>query len=341
MTRRQPTERNQRADQMLFADLLPRARLHPAVLAWTETRAARGAWCIALSGGADSVALLLALTSLRPERRKQMVALHFNHRLRGRASDADERFCRQLCRKLEIACVIGHWADPPRGATEAASRAARHEFFSAQLQRHHGRALWLAHQRDDIAESQLMRLARGSGTAGLAAPRPVQSMADQTVHLRPLLTVAKSELAAVLRKYGQDWREDASNASDAHFRNRVRRQVVPAWRKAAGRDAEAGAALSRELLEEDDAALEAWVDRLHAVRRKALDVEACRGLPKAVVRRLLHRWMLAVRPQTDLSRQGFSLLLAAVQRGADTRFSLGNGLAILRGGNLTFRGNRL
>lgn len=316
---------------------LTSAGLHPAVRAWLAKAKPRGPWAVALSGGADSVALLLAVWFAWPERRDRLVALHFNHRLRGPAADADERFCRELCRGLGVTFVAGRWRGARRGASEGAARTARHEFFARTLQRRRGRVLWLAHQQDDIAESILMRLARGSGTGGLAAPRPVQAMADGRVHLRPLLGLKKAHLVRALRAAGVKWREDASNQSDDHFRNRVRRSVLPAWCRASGRDAVAGAALARDLLDEDDQALEAWVDRAAVLERGVLDVAGCRDLPRAVVRRALRRWLLAVGPRTDLSRQGFALLLAAVERGTATRFSLGDGFAVLRQGRLRFR----
>jgi len=354
--------------------LLPIVRLHPAVLAWAGQRRKAEVWGVAFSGGADSLALLLLLRAHFPQRK--LVAWHFNHRLRGRAADADERFCRSACTALGVSLRVGRWNRVGRAlrptvgrkarptVSEAESRFARHGFFAKEMKRLHTKALWLAHQQDDIAETMLMRLARGSGTGGLAAPRPVQMMGDGRVHLRPLLPMKKSQLVAALKQAGVRWREDASNAGSDHFRNRVRAQVLPAWIKAAGRDALAGAALSRELLEEDDVALELWADailrpdRAGAVgaqsccvpvsgrsktaplrRRRTLDVAALAGLPRAVTRRILHRWLLAVRPETDLSRQGFNQLLAAVERGRDTRFSLGaNGFAVVRRGQLKFRG---
>ncbi len=215
---------------------------------------------------------------------------------------------------------------------------ARHNFFAKEMKQLGGRVLWLAHQQDDIAETMLMRLARGSGTAGLAAPRPVQATNDGRLHLRPMLSLKKAEIVAALNKAGAVWREDASNEGQDFFRNRIRRAVLPAWQKAAQRDALAGAALARELLEEDDTALEAWLDQLAPLKRGVLDLQALADAPRAVVRRALYRWMLAVRPETDLSRQGFELLLAAVRRGTATRFSLGrSGFAVIRQGKLTFR----
>lgn len=322
-----------------IGEKLPLAALHPAVVGWAQRRPARETWAVALSGGVDSVALLLLLRAHFPRRR--LVALHFNHRLRGRAADADARFCQRLCRQLDVTCRTGVWrraGRPPR-ASEAAARAARLDFFAAAMKRRGLRTLWLGHQQDDIAESMLMRLTRGSGTAGLAAPRPLQPQSGGRTFVRPLLTVKKSALIAVLRDGRVGWREDATNRTGDFLRNRMRREAVPAWVRAAGdRDAQAGAALSRELLEEDDAALEAWVDSLRALDGGGrLDLRKISGLPRAVVRRALRRWLVAVRPDTDLSRLGFAQLLGHVESGRLFRFSLGaNGFAVIRAGKLQF-----
>jgi len=325
---------------------IPRGCLHPAVTAWADADAAapgRRAWGVAFSGGADSLALLLLLWAHWPARRGRLVALHFNHRLRGRAADADARFCEAVCASLGVACVSGNWKQAHRGAGEAGARAARFAFFHAALARRRATALWLGHQQDDIAETVLMRLARGSGTAGLCAPRPVQAMPAGRVHLRPLLTLKKQALADALEAAGAVWREDASNGTGAFLRNRIRRDVLPAWLAATGaRDALAGAALSRGLLEEDDAALEAWLDALAPLKPGGrLDVKALAGRPRAIVRRALHRWLALQADTGDLSRQGFELLLAAVEAGRATRFSLGRGgFATIGKGALFFEKNR-
>ena len=330
-----------------LAAQLSHTKLHPAAMlrALAEHRRAqrRGGrssrWAVAFSGGADSLALLLIFWAEGPGRwGRDFVVLHYNHRLRGRASAADARFCQGLCRSLGLRCVVGTWRKAHKGAGEAEARTARHAFFAREMKQRGCRLLWLAHQQDDIAESMLMRLARGSGTAGLAAPRPVQATGDGRLHLRPMLTLKKAQIVAALGKAGAEWREDASNAGQNFFRNRVRLRVVPAWHKAAARDAIGGAALARALLEEDDTALEAWLDRLAPLKRGMLDLHVLADAPRAVARRALHRWFLAVRPQTDLSRQGFELLLEAVIRGTATRFSLGrSGFAVIRNGKLAFR----
>lgn len=320
-----------------LAVALPRQRLHPAVLRWAEGSPPKERWAVALSGGADSVVLLLLLWAHWPERRLRLVALHFDHRLRGRASSADARFCAALCRALGVEMITEKWerrerpgnaATPP---SEAEARAARHAFFGSALRRRRATALFTGHHRDDVAETLLMRLARGSGAAGLAAPRPVHAQAALgRTHLRPLLTLDKAALVDALRAAGGRWREDATNASSTYLRNRVRSELLPAWRAAAaepGRDALAGLSLTRDLLEEDDLALEVWADRSTRIdARGDLALAPLRDLPRAVLRRVIRRWLAQGPVKTDINRHGFNGLLDLIElRRVGTRFSLGAG----------------
>ena len=320
-----------------LAALIPRERFDPAVLAWLAAAPRRGCWNVGFSGGADSLALLLLLWGHWPERRRRLCALHFDHRLRGAESRGDARFCRRVCRALGVKLTSGVWSGTRSGASEAAAREARLGFFAQ-----HARVVWLGHQQDDIAESLLMRLARGSGTGGLAAPRPVQRLANGRVHLRPLLAVKKAEILAALRQAGTTWREDSSNAGDVYFRNRVRREVMPRWIKAAQRDALAGAARSRLLLEEDDAALETWLDELRPVDAGGkLRLARLRGKPRALWRRALHRWLGRHRPGPGVSRQAFEMILDSLQALKTTRHSLGReGCAVTDGRSLRFEAAR-
>ena len=282
-------------------------------------------WAVAFSGGADSLALLLVLWADGAGRwGRKFVVLHFNHRLRGHAANADEKFCARVCAELGVTLVTGRWREARKGASEAEARTARMEFFSREMSRRKLRLLWLGQQQDDIAETFFMRLARGSGTAGLAAPRPAQRMPGGRWHLRPLLTLKKAEIVAALRKAGATWRVDGSNAGRDFFRNRVRRDVLPAWQRAAERDALGGAARSRELLEEDDVALEAWLAELRPLAANgSLDLRRLAGKPRGLVRRAVHRWLLAQPGEIRISRQAFDTLLESIARGRTTRQSMG------------------
>lgn len=310
-----------------LAALIPRSRLDPAVLAWAEAASPRARWGVGFSGGADSLALLLLVWVHWPRRRASLRALHFDHGLRGAESRADARFCAGVAAGLGLTLITEKWVDAPAGASEAEARSARLGFFQRQA-----RIVWLGHQQDDIAESMLMRLARGSGAGGLAAPRPVQQLGGGRVHLRPLLTLKKAELVAALTAAEIPWREDSTNAGDAFFRNRVRQQVIPAWIETAQRDALAGAARSRRLLEEDDAALEAWLDSLSPIdRQRRLRLGTLRGRPRALLRRALHRWILVQRQPIRISSQAFEILLDALGAGKPTQHSIGReGFAVLR-----------
>lgn len=344
MTRRRHAPPDWPATAARVGEALPVAKLHP--VAWSHvlgTLQARtqNKVAVAFSGGADSLAALLLLWAHLPAARHRIVALHFNHRLRGAAATADERFCRRVCAALGVTCATGRWVRKERAGrptSEASAREARLAFLAREMRRRRIRVLVLGHQQDDVAETLLMRLARGSGTAGLAAPRPRQRQADGREHVRPLLTLAKKDVVAILRAAGAEWCEDATNATDAYLRNRLRRSLLPALERATGRDVRAAAALSRERLQEDDDALEAWLDELAAVRARPAELQLATlaGKPRALWRRALHRWLVAAQVETDLSRLGFEQLLAAIERGKDTRFSLGaRAFAVVRQGRLT------
>jgi tRNA(Ile)-lysidine synthase len=316
-----------------LAALIPRSRLDVSVVRWADRATLRSAWSVAFSGGADSLALLLLIWAHWPERRRNLRVLHFNHRLRGAESRADVTFCRRVSRALGVTFVSDSWTDPHPRASEAEARAARMAFLETN-----GRAVWFGHQQDDVAESVLMRLARGSGTGGLAAPRPVQIHPAGRVHLRPLLGLKKIEIIAALQQVRAIWRDDSTNAGDRFFRNRIREQVVPLWVEAAQRDAIAGAARSRALLEEDDVALEAWLAETNPFRRRGvLALTALAGKPRALLRRALHRWLLKQPHAGDLSRQAFDALLDAIEAGKATRHSVGReGFAVTNGRELVF-----
>jgi tRNA(Ile)-lysidine synthase len=316
-----------------LATLVPRDRLDPAVLRWTEGASRRATWSIACSGGPDSVALLLLIWAHWPERRRTLRVLHFDHRLRGAESRGDAIFCRKLAVALGVKFRRGAWAKRPAEVSEATARAARMAFLEKN-----GRVIWFGHQQDDVAESLLMRIARGSGAGGLSAPRPVHVFANGRVHLRPLLGLKKNEIVAALKRAEAAWRDDSSNAWPRHFRNRIRHSVLPIWAESAQRDAIAGAARARALLEEDDVALDAWLHELNPLRRKGvLQLRFLEGKPRGLLRRALHRWLGAERRAGEISRAAFDALLDALERRKATRHSLGRqGFAVTDGEELWF-----
>ncbi len=185
-----------------------------------------GTVVVGLSGGADSVALVDALASLRRRRGFQLVAAHLDHRLRpGSAEDA--AFCAALCARLDVpfrtgAADVRARAGRERGGLEQAARRERYAFLRRVREEEGAAAIAVAHTRDDQAETLLLRLLRGAGATGLAGMRPRSGDV-----VRPLLAVSRSEVLAHLRERGLAWREDPSNADPAHRRNRVRHELLP------------------------------------------------------------------------------------------------------------------
>ncbi len=189
-------------------------------LSWLE-----GKMLVGLSGGADSMALCSVLLVLRDRGQVMLEAVHVNHGLRGQAADEDEAFVTDFCRKQNIPCSVFHLT-PPANPGEGWAREARYAAFQRAMEQSGADALVLAHHREDQAETLLMHLMRGTGLDGLCGMRQQSQMNGMTV-LRPLLHVSKAEMIDALQQAGQLWREDASNATDAYLRNRVRHQVMP------------------------------------------------------------------------------------------------------------------
>ena len=196
---------------------------------------------VAVSGGADSVALLRLLLELRPELGTVLSVVHFNHRLRGVESDEDEAFVAQLAREHKLAFHTAS-ADVKEEAAaeglslEAAARELRYGFFQQLVETDatgHSQLGKIAtgHTLDDQAETVLMRILRGSGMRGLAGIYPTVDLEEDGEVMgeviRPLLEVRHRELEAYLREVGQAWREDSSNLDPRFTRNRVRRTLLP------------------------------------------------------------------------------------------------------------------
>jgi tRNA(Ile)-lysidine synthase len=194
---------------------------------------------IAVSGGADSVALLRILLELHRELGIVLSVVHFNHKLRGAESDSDEEFVRELAaaHELQFICEIGYvraHAEKKKSSLETAARELRYEFFTKTLQPRDLDKIATAHTMDDQAETVLLKLARGAGTRGLAGIYPKISTQHSALSIqqgkavvRPLLETRRSELEAYLAELKQAWREDSSNRELRHMRNRVRHEILP------------------------------------------------------------------------------------------------------------------
>lgn len=180
-------------------------------------------YLVALSGGADSVALLLLLDEMGC----QLHAVHCNFHLRGEESDRDEHFCEQLCQQKNIPFHRIHfdtltYVEAHKISVEMAARELRYRYFE-QLRKDIGaEGVCVAHHRDDTVETVLMNLIRGTGLRGLTGIQPKNGNI-----LRPLLSVSRAEIEEYLRKKGQEYVTDHTNLETDVLRNKVRLQVIP------------------------------------------------------------------------------------------------------------------
>ncbi len=249
---------------------------------------------VALSGGADSVALLFALREIAEAERFQVAgAAHLNHQLRGAEADADAEFCRDLAARLDVPIDIervdvAHLARETGTSIEHAAHMARHAFFDRARARLGATAVAVAHTKDDQAETFLLRLLRGAGPRGLSGIHPRAGIV-----VRPFIDTSRSDVRDFLRAAGITFREDASNADRSIPRNRIRHELLPLL----DADFSPGivdvldreAAIAREDADYLEAAARAAAARLisHTTRGVELDAAALAAEPPAIARRVI------------------------------------------------------
>ena len=297
----------------------------------------------AVSGGADSMALLLILRQLQTEFGYVLSACHVNHGLRGETADRDEAFVRAECARLGVPLRVFRAAElatevglPPEHAGEEWSRRLRYACF-AHLCQEGIDAVATAHTANDQAETLLLRLARGTGLHGAAGIRPKRGC-----YLRPLLTLTRQDTEAFCRAVGQRWMTDETNDTDAYARNRVRRAALPALQSTNAAAVE-NLAHFCEKAARADAYFAQMAEQLlagarpDAVQAAARDPKACamwRQGPLAAADALVLEAAMhsLVAPVRDAEEKYVQLLCGLVRRGSgavqltDTvRFCAGNG----------------
>ncbi len=186
---------------------------------------------LAVSGGADSTALLAALADLREKLGFDAVVLHVDHGLRPDSHD-DARFVEALAARFGLPCrtLRARIRRRPRESLEMAARRTRLAFFARMTRELGLDAIATGHHADDVAETFIMRMARGAGPEGLAGLKPI-SHVDGITFIRPLLGLRDSDLRAYLRRRGLTWREDSTNADTSILRNKVRHVILPFLRE--------------------------------------------------------------------------------------------------------------
>lgn len=271
-----------------------RESLEPSVVKKIQSETDNHRLLVACSGGADSVYMLLALKVLAQELGIQLGVAHYNHRWRGSSSEQDAAFVRQVSAAIEVPYFEASRPENETAFTETTARALRLDFLRSSAKEFDCKYICFGHQLDDILETQLQRIARGSGSEGLAAPRPISTFPGFPTHLRPILQHRSVDIRMALNSAEIPWREDKTNADTRIPRNAMRAEVIPALTQALDRDPATGAARSRRLLEEDAEALsllamEAVPDAFYG--ESILKRCQLQDLPTALLRRALTAWL--------------------------------------------------
>ena len=265
-----------------------------------------GRYLIAVSGGRDSVALL---HWLHQRGYRKLVVCHLNHQLRGRSSDADARFVEQLAAQCDVDLEMGSTnvralAAKQKISIETAAREARYKFFAQVAKQRRTQTIFLGHHADDLVETFLINLFRGSGTTGLGAIREVSKRRAEDVDLtivRPFLGVWRREIDRYVGKRRLKFREDASNKNLAPLRNRIRGGIIPYLEKALGRNIRHSIWRAATIAAEE----ENWIeDQLPDATDADLAVAKLRDLPVALQRREILKWLRA----RQITNAGFDVV---------------------------------
>lgn len=279
---------------------------------------------VAVSGGVDSMTLLHCLCNLRAQMNILITVYHMEHGIRAE-SESDMRFVMAQCEKLNVPCVVGR-ADVPtlaaqrRVSIETAAREARYSFLDAQNEDF----IATAHQMDDMAETVLMNLLRGSGLAGLCG-----IPARRGKYIRPLLGVSRRQIEAHAKQHGIEYVHDATNDDTGYTRNFVRRELLPRMTRV-NRSAAANIARTASMLAEDEAALMELAQRSGCIERgesgAMVDIEKLMTQMPAVQKRVLR---LAVREHcglTDIENVHVDAMLNIIKKGENgKRVDIGGG----------------
>jgi tRNA(Ile)-lysidine synthase len=252
---------------------------------------------VAVSGGADSVALLHLLMEAGY---RNLVVAHFNHCLRGVASNADARFVERIAVKLSLPFALGsapvrELAKTQKLSLETAARQARYAFLATAAKKHRCRSLLLAHHADDQVETCLFQFLRGSGAAGLAGMKASSSRKIEGITLtlhRPLLGLTKQQLLDYLSERKLRYREDASNSiaeASSPSRNKLRLRILPLIEELLGPAFRGAITRSASIFADEEDLLASLCTPM--ALQSELSIKLLKELHPALRRRVIHAWL--------------------------------------------------
>ena len=293
---------------------------------------------LGVSGGADSMCLLLVLAALKKQYDLSLNVVHVHHGIRGAQADRDASFTKAQCKKLQIPCRVFkvpvlELAKEQKIGVEEAGRNARRECFLEEARRVGAKKICLAHHQDDQAETVLFRLLRGTGLRGLAGMTPLSYPFPEPIAvLRPLLFVSREEILSFLREQGQAYCVDETNETNAYTRNFLRNEVFPLLTRVNPKAAKHLADLSRQAA--DVASwMEAAVTQAYsqAVCGEAIKTDVLLSLPAPLLQEVSLRWLRTVSGEEDrLSGAHLKAFFGLLSGQAGRTLCLPGGLTLLR-----------
>jgi tRNA(Ile)-lysidine synthase len=307
---------------------------------------------VAVSGGADSIALLHALTRISESSSpSRLIVAHVNHGTRGESSDADAEFVKAHAQKLSLPFYLGSRSstDPsPTGNSESSLREFRYRHLREAAQAHGARYLVTGHTLDDQIETVLFRIFRGTGLRGLTGIPAFRKLGDQLTLVRPMLSVTRGETQAYVHAIGQTYRTDASNEDSKYTRNFLRNELLPLARKRFPDIDHAIARLCQSVQDQQSeipelvTAARGFIDANLSDQKLTINCQKIACYPGSViVDALIETWAKMDWPRGDVNRSTW-LQLAQLVRSDDTSQTQplnlpGNLRAKREGGSLTVK----
>ncbi len=253
---------------------------------------------VAVSGGADSMALLHGLHELACRGPWRLTVAHLDHGIRGKSASEDADFVKAAASRLGIPCVSAKVRVPALAkrqgiSLEMAARKVRYQFLARTARAVKADVIATAHTADDQVETVLLKLIRGAGRSGLSGIDAFTSLEGVTV-MRPLLSVPRAEIESFLKRRKIPWREDASNRDTTFLRNRVRHELIPLLERDYNPGIRDALGRTREVLAAEDDWMEAWASRIltDCAQGGGLDCRILRDQPLAARRRVIRLWLM-------------------------------------------------
>ena len=291
-------------------------------------------WCFACSGGADSIFGLLNIRALYQKCPERISVIHFNHKQRRHDSVDDQKYVEKVTRELGFT-FYSKKMKSTTATSEGEMRQERMSFYDDIMKKTQARVLIQGHNSDDVAETFLWRISRGVGVEGLCSPRPIQKYKNYHI-IRPFLSISKRDIKEALLKHDIPWREDSTNQSEKHLRNRLRLNTLPNWKKDVDRDLLKGLLKTRKLLDEQNEALNHFA---HSYLEECLidgDLNACKlsKLPKSILKKVVNKWVIEVTQANSLTNNVLEKISSSLLSNSDFQIRISSSTSIKCSGKI-------